>query len=242
MNNFSVNDSVLRSFCEDVTKKNVLAVHEPTLIPEFLTYIQLHNDYMKTANAYEIASTIRSFETWYLNKDKEPNHNHPVTYRDVYYVDLGAFNLKYESGFIHPCIVIRKYGCNMLVIPCSSKKYGKNDELIFDIGKGDVFRENTGALLDQVRNVSVTRLKGKMGRVDAELFNDLIDQLMKKYLCKKYSDFKVLENKNKKLDEQINDKDKKICELEEIINTKDKEISNLQNELEELKQKIIVSK
>lgn len=223
-----LNEDILRTYCEDIGKKKVPAISEPNLVNEFLTYIQLHNEHMKKVNAYEIASTIRSFKTWYDNKDKEPNKRHIATYRDVYYVDLGAYNLKYESGFIHPCIVIRRYEGNVFVIPCSSKKFGKDDELIFDIKKGGAFRENTGALLDQVRNVSVTRLKQKMGRLDADTFNDLLDQLIKKYFCKKYNDFEVLKNKNKKLEEQIADKDNQIKELK--------------NELENLKNTILVAK
>lgn len=214
MKHLNLDEQTLRIYCEDVEKKKVLAVNEPKLVNEFLTYIQLHNEHMKKASAYEMASTIRSFATWYLNKDKEPNRRHIAQYRDVYYVDLGAYNLKYESGFIHPCIIIRRYGENVLVVPCSSKKYGKKDDLIFDIEKGGAFRENTGVLLDQVRNVSVTRVKAKMGRVESEVFEKLLDQLLKKYFCKKYNDFESLKSKNKKLEEQINDKDSQISELQ----------------------------
>lgn len=227
MKHLNLDERILRRYCEDVEKKKVLAVTESKLVQEFLTYMQLHNEHMKKANAYEIASTIRSFGTWYSNKDKEPNKMHVAQHRDVYYVDLGAYNLKYESGFIHPCIVIRRYGGNVLVAPCSSKKYGKEDDLIFDIEKGEAFRENTGVLLDQVRNVSVTRLKGKMGRVTPEVFNDLLEQLMKKYFCKIYNDFEDLKIKNKKLGKEIYDKDKQISEL--------------QAELEQLKEGLLVS-
>lgn len=234
MKHLKLNEKILRDYCEDVEKKKVKAVNETKLVHEFLTYIQLHNEHMKKANAYEIASTIRSFKTWYSNKDKEPDSNHGASHRDVYYVDLGAYNLKYESGFIHPCIVIRKYDGNALVVPCSSKKYGKEDDLIFDIEKGGAFRENTGALLDQVRNVSVTRFKGKMGRVSSEVFDDLLEQLFKKYFCKKYFDFESLKNKNKKLEKQVSEFNGKINVLEEQISDKDKQISELQNKLKEL--------
>lgn len=227
MEHLNLDETTLRLYCEDIKKKKVKAVNEPKLVNEFLTYIQLHNEHMKQASAYEIASTIRSFVTWYSNKDKEPNKKHIAQHRDVFYVDLGAYNLKYESGFIHPCIVIKKYGGNALVVPCSSKKYGRGDDLIFDIEKGGAFRENTGALLDQIRNVSVTRLKRKMGRVTPEVFNDLLEQLMKKYFCKIYNDFEDLKIKNKKLGKEIHDKDKQISEL--------------QAELEQLKEGLLVS-
>lgn len=234
MKHLNLNETTLRLYCEDIEKKKVKAVDETKLVYEFLTYIQLHNEHMKKANAYEIASTIRSFSTWYSNKDKEPDKRHVSSYRDVYYVDLGAYNLKYESGFIHPCIVIRRYDGNALVVPCSSKKYGKDDELIFDIDKGGAFRENTGALLDQVRNVSVTRFKGKMGRVSTEVFDNLLEQLFKKYFCKKHFDFESLKIKNQKLEQQVNELQEKLNKLEEQSNNKDKLISELQEKLKEL--------
>lgn len=234
MQHLKLDENTLRLYCEDIEKKKVKAVNETKLVHEFLTYIQLHNEHMKNASAYEIASTIRSFGTWYSNKDREPNKRHIAQHRDVYYVDLGAYNLKYESGFIHPCIVIRRYGGNVLVVPCSSKKYGKNDDLIFDIGKGGAFREDTGALLDQVRNVSVTRLKAKMGRVSSEVFENLLEQLLKKYFCKKYNDFESLKSKNEKLEEQVSELQIKLKKLEEQFNDKDKQISELQEKLKEL--------
>lgn len=227
MKHLNLDETTLRLYCEDIEKKKVKAVNEPKLVNEFLTYIQLHNEHMKQTSAYEIASTIRSFVTWYSNKDKEPDKKHIAQHRDVFYVDLGAYNLKYESGFIHPCIVIRKYGGNAFVVPCSSKKYGKKDDLIFDIKKGGAFRENTGVLLDQARNVSVTRLKRKIGRVEPEVFKKLLDELMRKYFCQKYKDFEDLKMENKKIETQLE--------------VKDKQISELQAELKALKEELIVS-
>lgn len=227
MKHLNLDEHILRQYCEDVDKKKVLAVTESKLVQEFFTYLQLHNEHMKKASAYEMASTIRSFATWYLYKDKEPDKQHIAQHRDVFYVDLGAYNLKYESGFIHPCIVIRKYGGNAFVVPCSSKKYGKKDDLIFDIKKGGTFKENTGVLLDQARNVSVTRLKRKIGRLEPEVFKKLLDELMRKYFCQKYKDFEDLKITNEK--------------LEKKINNKDKQISKLQAELEQLKEGLLVS-
>ena len=219
MSNLKLNESTLKLFCEHVSKKKVPAVNEAILVKEFLTYMQMHNEHMRESSVYEIASAIRSFEMWYSNKDKDPNKKHIAQYRDVFYADLGAHTLKYESGFIHPSIVIRRYGSSVLVVPCSSKKYGKNDDLIFDIKKGGVFRENTGALLDQTRTISVTRLKGKMGRVDTQVFDDLLDEFMKKYLCKKYKEHEDLIAKNKKLQKNIIEKDTLIKELQLELET-----------------------
>lgn len=104
-----LDDNVLKKFCEDITKKHVSAVNEPELVREFLKYIEMHNDFMAKASAYEIASTMRSYSNWYENKDIEPNKEFGEQ-REVYYVDLGAFNVKYEEGYLHPCIIVKRYG------------------------------------------------------------------------------------------------------------------------------------
>ena len=226
MAKLSLDENILKLFCEDITKKKVPSVEESKLVNEFLVYMQMHNEHMKKASAYEMASTIRSFGTWYKNRNKEPNEKHPAQHRDVYYVDLGAYNIKYESGFIHPCIVIRKYGSSALVIPCSSKKYGLNDDLIYDIPKGKVFTENTGVLLEQTRSISTTRIQGKMGRLDPDTFDDIIDCLLRKYFCKKYQDFEDLKRNNKKLENELIKRDELINQLKnEIQNLKEKTVS-----------------
>lgn len=200
----NLNESVLKVFCEDVAKKSVKAVNEPTLVKEFLKYIQMNNQFMSTTSAYEIASTMRSYSTWYDNKDIEPNNKYGEQ-REVYYIDLGAFNLKYEEGYVHPCVIIKRYGTNVLVIPGSTKSYGKSNDLIFDIDAGNGFKENTGLMLDQIRCVSTTRFVSKLeyGKVSPEVFNDVLDRVMKKLFSGKFHEYTQFKLRNEKLQKQL---------------------------------------
>lgn len=204
MGNLKLNETILRKFCENVAKKKVRAIEEPEVVEEFLKYTQMQNEFMKTASAYEISSIMRSFSTWYDNKDIEPKKS-LASQREVHYVDLGAFNLKYEEGYMHPCLIVKKYGSSVIVIPGSTKKYGKKDDLIFDIQAQNGFKENTGLLLDQIRCVSTTRLisKLKYGKVSSEVFSEIMEKFMQKFLSKQFHEMNQLKVKNNKLENNM---------------------------------------
>ena len=211
-----LDDNILRAFSEDALKKDVFAVNEPELVREFFKYIQMNNEFMGTTSAYEIASTMRSYSSWYENKDIQPKHVF-ASQREVYYVDLGAFNLKYEEGYIHPCVVVKRYGTSVLVIPGSSKSYGKTNDLIFDIQSGNGFRSDTGLFLDQIRCVSTTRLISKLGfgKVTTDIFDKILDKVIQKFFSQKFDEYTQLKNKNNKQQLQLDQQKQKLEILRE---------------------------
>lgn len=208
----SINENILKKYCEDVNYKSVQAVDEPEVVKEFLKYLEMQNEFMANTSAYQISSTMRSYATWYNNKDIRPKSS-IASNREVYYVDLGAFNLKWEEGYIHPCVVLKRYATTVLVIPGSTKQYGTGDPLIFDINAGNGFKENTGLLLDQIRCVSTTRLIRKLGcgKVSEPTFNEILDKVMEKFFSQKFHEYTQLKLKNDKLQKQLEQqKEKKI--------------------------------
>lgn len=222
----SLDEKKLKKYCEDVTKKGVLAVNEPEVVIEFLKYLEMQNEFMAKSSAYTVASTMRSYSTWYNNKDKMPVDGRSSS-REVYYVDLGAFNLKWEEGYIHPCVVLKRYGSSVLVIPGSTKKYGKSDKLIFDVQAGNGFKENTGLLLDQLRCVSTTRLMGRLGngKVSEIVFDEILDKVMEKFLGRKYNEYNKLKSENDKLQKQL---DKESEERNKLAEENEKLIEELE--------------
>jgi len=222
MKNLKLNETILRKFCENVAKKQVKAIEEPEVVKEFLKYIQMQNEFMKTASAYEISSIVRSFSTWYDNKDIEPKKSIALQ-REVHYVDLGAFNLKYEEGYIHPCLIVKRYRNSVIVIPGSTKKYGRVDDLIFDVQAQNGFKENTGLLLDQIRCVSTTRLisKLKYGKVSSEVFSEIMEKFMQKFLCKQFHEMSQLKVKNDKLIKENEELKKQLEKHKEGTNVKE---------------------
>lgn len=101
-----LDDNVIRKYCEDANKKKVAAVEEPEVVKEFLKFMQLNQEFFSICSAYDAASFMRSYGFWYNKKDSEPK-KFSVNPGEVYYVDLGAFNLKYEEGFLHSCIIVK---------------------------------------------------------------------------------------------------------------------------------------
>lgn len=217
-----LNDHILKTIGEDITKKAVPAINEPALVKEFISYLQMQNDFLANNDAYEVANTLRSFEKWYKNKLTEPKEKF-IKPREVYYVDLGAFNLKYEEGFLHSCMVLKRHATSLIVIPGSTKSYGKNNPFIFDVEAGNGFRENTGLQLDQIRCVSSIRLGGKLrhGKVSPETFNDITNRILQLFFPIK--------------NHELNQMNSQIGSLNTILEEIKKENENLKRENEELK-------
>lgn len=219
-----LNDTILRKYTEDIAQKRVRAIDVPELVLQFIEYESLNHALLHSSSAYELANSLRSYNFWYNKRNTEPPKFKPNP-RDVYYVDLGAFNIKYEEGFIHPCLVIKTYGDKALVIPGSTKKYGKGSFLIEDIISEDGFTDNTGLLLDQLKCVSVTRFKGiKLGRMNIETFKKVENKIFKAFLLNKYAEFEQLEKRKNQLESDT-----------ELLK---QEIERLTNELEKMKSDI----
>lgn len=212
-----LDDNVLRKLCEDLSKKKSPAISEPELVSEYLKFIQMNNELMNIGSAYDIASIIRSYDFWYGKKDAEPKTFY-VNPKEVYYVDLGAFNLKYEEGFLHSCVVIKKYGTMVLVVPGSTKKYGKKHFLIENVSAGDGFIEDTGVMIDQLRCVSITRIRGKIiGTMTDPTFSKIENKIFEAYLCNKFKENEDLKHENENLKKEIDEYKETIEKLKQDI-------------------------
>lgn len=194
-----IDNNILTKYTEDVKMKSKDALDNKELVNEYFVFQNLLNKFIATGNAYEVANIMKSFNLWNLNKDREPK-GFKIQPKDVFYVDLGAFNVKYEESFLHSCLVIKKFGTMVLVVPGSSKKYGKNNFLIEDINAGDGFRDGTGLFIDQIRCVSVTRIKGKkIGQVDDKTFKRVKDKIIEAYFKDIKDELKQSEDNNQLL-------------------------------------------
>ena len=219
------NDAILRKYTEDVTQKNVNATDAPDLVLQFIEFEVLNRKLLNSTSAYELANSLKSYKFWYDKRNVEPNINFKPKPRDVYYVDLGAFKIKYEEGFIHPCLIIKTYGDKALVVPGSTKKFGKDGFLIEDVVAGDGFVSDTGLLMDQIRCVSTTRIQGRrLGRMTLETFKRIENKLFDTYLVNKKAEFEKL----------INDK----TQLEADCEALNRQVEDLSKQLDELNKKI----
>lgn len=224
-----IHETILKRYTENVLMKSSDALENSELIKEYFILQDLLNDFVQKENAYEVANTIKSFNYWNLNKDREPV-GFKIKPKDVFYIDLGAFNIKYEESFLHSCLVIKKYGTMVLVVAGSSKKYGKNNFLIEDVQAGDGFRDNTGLFIDQIRCVSVTRIKGKkIGEISDQTFDRVKNKIIEAYFPDKHEELKKLKIKNDKLEEEIENITLKNIDLEKSVSELQDKISKLEN-------------
>lgn len=78
---------------------------------------------------YNAAHWTCNVDRWIDNLQSENN----MTYRrgEIVFLDLGAQNFKYEPSYTHACIVLADRKNSILIVPCSTKKYGSGYFLIF---------------------------------------------------------------------------------------------------------------
>jgi mRNA-degrading endonuclease toxin of MazEF toxin-antitoxin module len=202
--------NVLKSVYQDISMKRIQAIEKPELVKEFFKYIDFNNNIFEKKSAYDIASILNSYNDWYVKKDKEPK-SFNIRPGDIFCVELGCFNVKYEMSYIHTCIVLKKIGYTVLIVPGSSKKYKKNNFLIEDIEKGDGFKENTGVLIDQSKFVSINRIVGsRLGMVSKETLKRVENKFLEVCSPNKYNKLKLLEKENNDLKEEIIELKKKL--------------------------------
>lgn len=149
---------------------------------------------------YEMCHWINFIDRWILNRSE----NNTRTYKrgDIIYVDLGASNFRFEPSFTHPCIVLENRKTKLLVVPCSSKKFGQNYRDVVDAYIRDGFKINTGIQVEEFRWINKNRIISSQGKVSSRVLNEIDDHILS--IVPKY---KITKKK-------INDMEKRISELE----------------------------
>ena len=213
----NLDEDILKIFCSDIKYKSISSTSQEPLVKEFLKYNDLNNVFANSSSSYDLANTLRSFDFWFSKRSEEPKY-FPVKEGSIYYLDLGAYNLKYETGFIHSCIILKQWSTMVLVIPGSSKKYKKNNFLIEDVKAGDGFRENTGVLIDQSRFVSITRIRGKvLGEIKPETLKRIKDKYLNITLPDLHKSYAEIQNENNTLKGEIAIKEEEIEALKKQL-------------------------
>lgn len=66
----------------------------------------------------------------------------------------------------------------MMVVPCSSKKYGKGYGGIIDATTSEGFRKNTGIQIESVRWIHKNRVISTVGKVESTVLNKIDTYLL----------------------------------------------------------------
>lgn len=152
------------------------------------------------------------------------------TRRELISVYLGV-GVQTEFSYLHKCIVVKDYFNKILVVPITSKQYGKNDNKIYDFpphAHNDL-NSSSSALLDQIRVVSKHRVKVKYRNLIKEVvMNELENKLFKLM-------FPIIDNSIQSLESNITLKENIIHSQSSLIAQKDLKIKELNEELELMK-------
>lgn len=163
---------------------------------------------------YDMCHWINHIDRWISNNAR----NNSISYGrgTIVNVDLGAQNYKHEPSYQHPCIILCESKYSALVVPCSSKQYGKGYIGVIDAEVSDGFSVKTGVQMQAYRWVHKNRIISSVGHITGSLL-DKID----KEMLSTIPTYKL-----------------EIAKLNANIEQKQKEIDKLQNAIEELNKKL----
>lgn len=162
---------------------------------------------------YHAAHWTCNVDRWIDNLQSE---NRTTYHRgEIVFLDLGAQNFKYEPSYTHACVVLVDRRNSILIVPCSTKKYGSGYRDIIDATPADGFMRNTGIQSESFRWVNKNRVVSKTGkRVSSDVLEKLDRVLLsfapthKREIAKLKAEIEALQSKMDALEaEQAAQKD-----------------------------------
>ena len=193
-------------------------------------------DTIAKLHVYDAAHWVCNIDRWHHNLSSAKN---TTTYKrgEIVFLDLGAQNYQHEPSYTHACIVLANRATSILIVPCSTKKYGKGFKDIIDATTSDGFLRDTGIQSESFRWVSKNRVvSSSRNRVSARV----LDELDKVFLSFAPSQKIELANRNSRISqlEQDLENTKQACaEAEEKVKQLEEKI--LQLEAKEKMKKVV---
>lgn len=178
-------------------------------------------DIMRNSSTYEMAHWTNYIDRWLLGRQTQ---NNTVGYKrgTIVFIDLGSGNFGHEPSFTHPAVVLAQSKDSILIVPCSSKKYGRGFPDIIDATPTDGFSSNTGIQTRSLRWISKNRVVSTIGKVSSSVLDSIDNELLK-----------LIPSHTK----QLLEKEQELSEQKEEISTLYKRISSLEDELLAFKEK-----
>lgn len=125
---------------------------------------------------YNAAHWTCNVDRWIDNLQSENR----TTYRrgEIVFLDLGAQNFRYEPSYTHACIVLADRRDSILIVPCSTKKYGSGYRDIIDATPADGFMRNTGIQSESFRWVNKNRVVSQTGKQVSSNILEKLDRVL----------------------------------------------------------------
>ncbi|MDE7120643.1 MAG: type II toxin-antitoxin system PemK/MazF family toxin [Oscillospiraceae bacterium] len=167
--------TIKRKDMENATKqpdaKTKFASTDSTIYDSFKLSIWNMIDTLKDLSVYDMAQWINHIDRWIKNKNMENTKKYGRGC--IVFVDLGAQNFRYEPSYTHPAVIIAETKNMVLIVPCSSKRYGKRNSGIIDATSADGFSSNTGVQVDSFRWVHKNRIISEVGRAKGSVLDKI---------------------------------------------------------------------
>lgn len=224
----SINRTQVDNLSKQLDSKRTAGKNDAALYPIFAHSLINTNDVLKEFTTYEMAHWTNNTDRWLSNRATVNTTGYARG--TIIFADLGATNFKYEPSFTHPCVVLEQNRNFILVVPCSSKKYGKGYPEIVDATPADGFSCNTGIQTDGLRWISKNRVISTIGTTSTRILNCVDTLVLKSIPLHK----RQLIEKDKEIETIKNERIALETEKEELEAT----IKNLLAENEELRKKL----
>lgn len=223
-----INQQTVTAISKQPNSKNNPGKDNPTLYQIHSSSLTNMTDLLRDFSEYEMAHFINNNERWIQNRSQSVTSTYSRA--DILMVDLGAHNFRYEPSFPHPCVVVKNTRQELLVVPCSTKKYGKGYPEVIDATPADGFTANTGIQTHSYRWICKNRVMHKMGQASSRVMDEL-DKLMLSHI----PSHKLIVNQKKHdidvLNQQLESANKQIEQLKKDLLQKDDEIRSLKESL-----------
>lgn len=218
-----INRVAVDRISKQTNSKSVLGLQNSNLYPVYIHSLTNYSDLIRDFSTYEMAHWTNYADRFCDSKNAA--HHNTTNYKrgSIIFVDLGAGNFGHEPSYTHPAVVLQQNKYNIMIAPCSSKKYGKGIPFIIDATATDGFSVNTGIQTDSIRWISKDRVISKHGNVS----NSILDSIDS-----------ILLNSIPTYKREMRDKNELISNLESAKANLESENDSLKQEIESLKNKI----
>ena len=213
-----INRTTVESLSKQQNSKQTNGHKDSILYPLFSYAHTNFTDTLRNLSTYEMAHWINYSDRWLGNRTAKSN---TLGYKrgTILFVDLGSGNFGHEPSFTHPAIVLAQTKESILIVPCSSKKYGKGFPEIVDATPDDGFSTNTGIQTRSLRWISKNRVLSIIGNTSSSTLDKIDEELLtiipshQKKLLEKENLINKLEAENKSLSEYISSLEEEISKI-----------------------------
>lgn len=200
---FRINRGIIETESKRPTAKSDVLRNNATVFDAVkLVFVNLIDEITKLP-VYNAAHWSCNIDRWIDNLSSE----NTTTYSrgEIVFLDLGAQNFKYEPSYTHACIILANRKKSVLIVPCSTKKYGSGYRDIINATPADGFMRNTGIQSESFRWVNKNRIVSKTGKqVSPEILNQL-DQVLISFAPSYKKEVQRLNNEIESLKVRITD-------------------------------------